>query len=67
MPRGDRRRRLDLHDEIDRAHVDAELEGAVATRRRQLAGLEAIFDDRALLLREGAVVREHELFAGESR
>ena len=28
QPGGDRRRRLDLHDEVDGAHVDAELEAA---------------------------------------
>ncbi len=34
---GDRRRRLDLHDQVDRAHVDAELEAGGGDHGRQLA------------------------------
>ncbi len=38
-PAGDRRRRLDLDDEIDRAHVDAELERRGRDKRAQVARL----------------------------
>ena len=41
---GDARRRLDLDDEVDRAHVDAELEAARRDERRQAAGLELLLD-----------------------
>ena len=36
-PRGDRRRGLDLDDEVDRPHVDAELEAARGDERREPA------------------------------
>ena len=61
----DRARRLDEHDEIDRAHVDAELEAARRDDAAQAAGLEVGLDLQALLARQRAVVRAHELFAGE--
>ena len=44
-----RRRRLDLDDEIDRAHVDAELERRGRDERAQAAGLQQLFDLDALL------------------
>ena len=44
----DRRRRLDLDDEIDRAHVDAELERRGGDDRAQRAGFQQIFDFHAL-------------------
>ena len=46
---GDRRRALDLDDEVDRAHVDAELEAARRDERREAAGLELLLDRDALL------------------
>ena len=42
--RRDRRRRLDLDDQVDRAHVDAELERRGRDDRRQLAALQPLFD-----------------------
>src|SRR5437016_3968000 len=48
----DRRRRLDLDDEIDGAHVDAELERAGRDEGRQASGLEVVFDPKALLPRD---------------
>ncbi len=56
QPAGDRRWRLDLDDEVDRAHVDAELEAAGGDNRGQPAGLEVVLDDGALLLAHRAVV-----------
>ena len=53
--------RLDLHDEVDGAHVDAELERAGGDEAGQLAGLEQLLDLRALLARERAVVRAGDL------
>jgi hypothetical protein len=52
----DRRRRLDLHDEVDRGHVDAELERARRHDRRQTAGLELLFDEDPLCARHRAVM-----------
>ena len=40
----DRARRLDLHDEVDRAHVDAELEARRAHEPAQAARLQLVFD-----------------------
>ncbi len=62
-PRSDRRRRLDLDDEVDRAHVDAELERGGRDDRRQVPPLQAILDDGALLARDRAVVGERDLLA----
>ena len=45
---GDRRRRLDLHDEIDGAHVDPELERRGGDERAELAGLQRVLDLDAL-------------------
>ena len=54
--RGDRLGRLDLEHEVDRAHVDAQLERGGGHEARQLAGLELLLDDEPLLARERAVV-----------
>ena len=62
---GDGRRRLDLDHEIDRAHVDAELERGGGDERRQASGLEQIFDFHALRPGDRAVVRTDQRFAGE--
>ena len=56
----DARRRLDLDHEVDRAHVDAELEAARRDHRRQAAGLEVLLDEGALLLGHRAVVGPRE-------
>ena len=45
----DRARRLDQHDEIDRAHVDAELEAARRDDAAQAAALEVGLDLQPLL------------------
>ena len=58
-----RTRRLDLNDEIDRAHVDAELERRGRGDRAEPAGLERLLDLEALVARDRAVVRTHELDA----
>ena len=42
-----RARRLDLDDEVDRAHVDAELEAAGGDEAAQVAALELVLDDDA--------------------
>ena len=53
---GDRLRRLDLEHEVDRAHVDAELEARGGDQARQLARLELVLDHEPLLARQRAVV-----------
>ena len=60
-----RRRRLDLHDEIDGAHVDAELERRRGDERAQRAGLQQILDLDALRAGDRAVMRADERLAGE--
>ena len=62
---GHRRRRFDLHDQIDGAHVDAELERGGGDERRDLSGLEQIFDLGARLPRERPVMRAHQRLAGQ--
>jgi hypothetical protein len=52
----DRGRRLDLYDEVDRAHVDAQLEAGGGHHGRQDARLQRLFDLLALLTRDAAVV-----------
>ncbi len=48
---------FDLDHEVDGAHVDAELQRRRGDQARQLAGLEHLLDDRALLAGQRAVVR----------
>ena len=62
---GDARRALDLDDEVDRAHVDAELEAGRRDERREAAGLELLLDREALLAGDAAVVGPDELLAGQ--
>ena len=62
---GDRRRRLDLDDQIDSPHVDAQLQAGRCHQRRELAGLQGVFDVEPLLARDGAVMRAYQLLAGE--
>ena len=61
----DGRRRLDLDDEIDRAHVDAQLERRRRHERAQAARLQVVLDAEALLARDRAVMRMHQLLARE--
>ena len=49
-------RRLDLDDEVDRAHVDAELEAAGGDHAGQAPALEVVLDHRPLLLGDRPVV-----------
>ena len=62
---GDRLRALDLDHEVDRAHVDAELERRRGDEARDLPGLQELLDDDSLLARERAVVRACQLLSGE--
>ena len=48
-PASDRLRRLDLDHQIDRAHVDSQLQRGGGDEARQLAGLEELLDDLSLL------------------
>jgi hypothetical protein len=64
-PTGDARRALDLDDEVDRAHVDAQLEAGGGDQRREPAGLELLLDLEPLLAGDAPVVRPDELLAGE--
>jgi hypothetical protein len=52
----DTRRGLHLDDEVDLAHVDAELEARGRDHAAQASGLEVLLDARALLLGDGSVV-----------
>ncbi len=64
-PAGDAGRALDLDDEVDRAHVDPELEAGRGDQRGKPAGLELLLDRQALLAGDAAVVRPDELLAGQ--
>ena len=61
----DRLRRLDLDHEVDRAHVDAELEARGRDEARDAPGLQVLLDELALLARERAVVRARDLLLRE--
>src|SRR6185503_19427100 len=61
----DRRWRLDLDDQIDRTHVDPELERRRRDERAQPARLEIVLDPQALLARDRAVMRVDQLLARE--
>ena len=61
----DRAGRLDLADEVDRAHVDAELERGGGHETGQVAGLQRLLDLAACLARERAVVRAGDRRLGE--
>ena len=65
QPAGDRGRRLDLHDQIDRSHVDAELERGRGDEAANLSGLQAIFDLDALRPRQRPVMRADQHLTGE--
>ena len=59
------RRALDLDDEVDRAHVDAELEAGGGDQRGEPAGLELLLDEDPLLAGDAAVVGADQLLAGQ--
>ena len=60
-PRGDRAGRLHLDDEVDGAHVDAELEAGRGDQALEPAGLELVLDLQPPLARQRAVVGLHQL------
>ncbi len=55
-----RARRLDLHDEVDRTHVDAELQARRGDETLEPARLEVVFDLQPALARERPVVRSYD-------
>jgi hypothetical protein len=57
------RRSLDLHHQVDRAHIDAEFERRGRDQRAQASGLQLLFDLGALRGREGAMVGAGQLLA----
>ncbi len=61
----DRLRRLDLDHEVDRAHVDPELEARGGDEARDAAGLQVFLDDHTLLASKRAVVGARDLLLGE--
>ena len=61
----DRTGRLDEHDEVDGAHVDAELEAGGGDDRLEPTVFQLGLHLHALFARERAVVRAHELLARE--
>ena len=63
QPARHRQRRLHLDDEVDRAHVDAQLERAGGHERGQPALLEHLLDDQPLLARQRAVMRPDQVLA----
>src|ERR1700730_14000415 len=54
--RRDAWRRLDLQHQVDRAHVDAQLQGRCRDEPAQGSGLQLVFDEHALLSRDRAVM-----------
>ena len=58
----DRAGGFDLQHEVDRAHVDAQLEGAGGDDAADQPLFQTVLDLGALLMRDTAVVGEHELF-----
>ena len=62
-PPAHRAGRLDLDDEIDRAHVDAQLERAGGHEALQVAALQAVLDLEAALPAQRPVVGQDELVA----
>jgi hypothetical protein len=61
----DARRSGDLDHQIDRAHVDAQLERRGRDDARQRARLEPLLHHLTLFARDRAVMRERELLAGQ--
>ena len=60
---GDRPGRLDLHDEVDGPHVDAQLEGGGRHQAPQRAPLQLVLDEEAPLPRERPVMGLDQLVA----
>ena len=58
------RRRADLNDQIDLAHVDAQLHGRRGDHHAQLAAFEHALGFEPLLLRHAAVMRARERLSG---
>ncbi len=58
-------RRFDLQHEVDRTHVDAQLEGGRGDEPAQGSGLELVLDEESLLAGDGAVMRAHEVLLGQ--
>ena len=65
QPARDRLRRLDLDHQVDRAHVDPELERGRCDEAGDPAGLEILLDEDALLAGEAAVMGPGDLALGE--
>ncbi len=65
QPARHRWRRFDLDHEIDRAHVDAELERRGGDQRTQRSRLEAILDLDALLAGDRTVMRADQRLSGQ--
>jgi hypothetical protein len=65
QPTRDRLGRLDLDDEVDRAHVDPELQRRGGDEARDLALLQQLLDLDPLLARQAPMVSPGELFLGE--
>ena len=61
----DRLRALDLDHEVDRAHVDPELEAARRDEARDPPRLQILFDQHPLVARQRAVVSTRDLFLGQ--
>ncbi len=61
QPAGDAGRRLHAGDQVDRAHVDAELQAGGRHHGGQAAGLQRLLDLRPLLLGDRPVVGAHDL------
>ena len=64
-PAGDRGRSFNLDDEIDRAHVDAEFESGGGAEGFDLAGLQLLLNDGALIGGERAMMSAGDRFAGQ--
>ena len=62
---GHRRRRFDLDDQIDRAHVDAQFQRRRGAQRANLPGLQLLLDHRALRRGQRAVMRARNGLAGQ--
>ena len=60
---GDAGRRLDLNDEVDGAHIDAEFQARSGDQAGQPASLERILNKEALLFGDRAMMRSDQLLA----
>ena len=65
QPAGDRLRTLDLYHEIDRAHVDPELERRGRDQAGNFPRFEQLLDQHALLPCERSVVGARDLLVGQ--